>query len=133
MTTRVPGYVFGPRGPDHGVFVAPPGVNALTAPLDELILAITTKAVQVTMRGVVAPSFPKTISHGLSFRPFIFPNLVSTDLVGGFGYVRPFDNSYPPYTLTSADITTTGFTVNQSGTGSALNVYYAVLNKELPL
>lgn len=131
MTLR-PRFILGKRGSDFGVFISPPGVDAQTAALDELSLAISGKALQITMRGVSTPTFPKTVVHGLGYKPYIFPNLISTDLVGGFGYVRPFDNSYPPFTLTNITVGTTDFTINQGGTGSALNVYYSLLNKALP-
>lgn len=112
------------------MFISPPGVNAETATADQLLLHITSATAQIIMQGVAASPFPRIIPHGFGYAPIIIPNLISTDIVGGFGYVRPFDNSWGPYTNSNIKSETTQFTVNQTGT--VLSVNYFVFDKMAP-
>lgn len=125
-----PRFVFGRRGDAFGVFVSPPGVDASTADVSNLSLHINSAMAQIAIQGVSAGPFPTVIPHSLGYAPIVIPNLISTDLVGGtFGYVRPFDNAYPPYTNSYAKSEAAQFTLFQ--TGPALSINYFVLNRSL--
>lgn len=58
------------RGDDVGLFVAPPGVNALTAPLGQLTLGISTFIPQLMFLGIVAPG-SHLVPMGLSRTPVV--------------------------------------------------------------
>jgi len=124
-------FLLGPRGTEDGVFIAPPGIDARTATPDQLLLHVTSAIPQIAIRGTAAPPFPQLIPHALGFAPFALPNLVSTNLVNGtFGYVRPFDNSWGPWTntLLQSEITRVGI----YQTGPALAVSYFIYNRRAP-
>lgn len=132
---RVAGGIIGRRGEgEHGIFIAPPGVDPLTATAEQLLLHISSATSQVAMLGVAAPAFPRYVPHALGYPPFVLPNLISTDMVGGFGYVRPFDNSWGPWTFSAITVDAGALTVEQSYIDGpvALNVYYSVFNRRAP-
>lgn len=136
----IPRYILGYRSSgEFGVFISPPGVNADTAPLSQLTLSLSTTAAQIYMQGVCAAPFPRSVIHGLPFAPVVLPNLISTKLVGGtFGYVRPFDNSYGPWTRSRVKSEINQFTVEQeyipwnNQNAPAFDVNYFVYNKPIP-
>ena len=130
-------FILGKRGSEFGVFISSPGIDASVAPASQLLLHISNKSAQVIIRGVAIAPYPTPIvvPHGLEFAPIVLPNLISTDLVGGFGYVRPFDNSWPPWTYSNIAVDVDNLTVNQTKSDSSaptLNVYYQILNQEAP-
>lgn len=126
----IPRFRLGYRGSESGVFVSPPGVNALTATPEQLLLHVTSATAQIAMQGVAAGPFPRIVPHVLGYAPVIFPNLVSSKLIPGFSYVRPFDNSFPPWTNSKVKSEATQFTFTQSG--PVLDIKYFVFNKAMP-
>lgn len=124
-------FLLGPRGSEDGVFIAPPGVDALTAPADQLLLHVTSAIPQIHLRGTATGPFPQVIPHTLGYSPFAIPNLVSTNLVDGtFGYVRPFDNSWGPWTQSLLQCNPANVVAYQSG--PALAVSYFIYNRRAP-
>ena len=127
----IPGFILGPRPGEFGVFIAPPGVDASTAPADALTLHVTSATAQIAMQGIAEGPFPRVIPHTLGYAPIIIPNLISTNLADGlFGYVRPFDNTYAPYTNSYVRSESNQFTFLQSG--PLLSINYFVLNRRFP-
>lgn len=120
-----------PGTDEFGVFVSPPGVNALTATPEQLLLHVTSATAQIVMQGIASSPFPRVVPHSLGYEPIVFPNLVSTKLSGGtFSYVRPFDNTFPPYTNSYAQSNISDITFLQSGV--VLDINFFVFNKERP-
>lgn len=119
----IPRFVFGKR-PDNqfGVFISPPGVDASTALAAQLSLHITSATAQLAMQGVVAAPFPSVVPHALGYVPVIFPNLISTGLITGFGYVRPFDNGWGPWLNSRVKSEATQFTFEQTKNGAATDL-----------
>lgn len=126
----LPRAILGRRGSELGAFVSPPGVDASTALPSELLLHITSATAQIAMQGIIAGPFPRVVPHILGYAPIIFPNLISVKLVAGFPYVRPFDNTYPPYTNTNVKSEASQFTFSQ--TGPVLDINYFVYNRPMP-
>lgn len=131
---KVAGGIIGLRGTEHGIFIAPPGIDAETAAAEQLMLHLTAATAQSAIIGVATPAFPRVVPHLLGYPPIVFPNLISTDIVAGFGYVRPFDNSWGPWTHSNIEVGSSAITINQSyvDAAPALNVYYTVFNQRAP-
>ncbi len=67
MTRRV---VIGRRANgDYGIFASPPGVDAFTAPDDQLNLSASNRVVQLLQMGVLGSS--SSVYLGLSVRPIV--------------------------------------------------------------
>lgn len=89
MTSRV---LIGERNTGaSGVFVSPPGVDVLTAPVSSLTLNISDEIAQLIMIGRVSGT-SATVILGLSRSPMVFFRSLQT-FTGGVGYpggpVRP--------------------------------------------
>jgi hypothetical protein len=124
-------FLLGPRGAEDGVFIAPPGVDALTATPEQLLLHVTSAVPQIAIRGTATGPFPQVVPHLLGYVPIAIPNVISTNLVDGtFGYVRPFDNSWAPWTVSFIPSAVNSIIVNQSG--PALAVGYFIYNRRAP-
>ena len=83
------------------------------------------------MQGVVVGGFPKEVPHLLGYAPLVIPNLISTKATsGGFNYVRPYDNTFPPYTYSYVKSEIGKITFYQSGV--LLDINYFMINKQRP-
>jgi hypothetical protein len=104
---------------DVGLFVAPPGVDANTAPDAALVLNVTSKVSQLLLMG--RTSSPTTVALGLSRSPFVF--LTSqydfSAIIGhtlGPGPVRPS----PPFLAGAV-----GATAAINGNGASMSITLA--------
>lgn len=107
-----------------GVFISPPGVNAQTAPVSQLSLAITETVPQIVLRGSALNG--QVVPYQLGFRPIvILTSLLNTGV--GFGFVRPVGNVFESNRSSRVVVTLTGMTISTDFT----SVGYQILNQSL--
>jgi hypothetical protein len=101
---------------DKGLFVSPPGLDAMTAADSALLLSATSKVSQLILMGRVTV-FPATVPLGLSRSPLVF--MVSefnfASVIGhtlGPGPIRPS----PPFAATGSSTCT----INENGASMTL-------------
>ncbi len=119
MSRRI---VLGPRANgDVGLFVAPPGVDAMTAPDSSLALNVTSKVSQLILMGRASAS--TLVALGLSRSPFVF--LTSQwDFANVIGHTLgpgPFRPS-PPFFGTPSTCT-----INGNGASMSLSLSFPAI------
>lgn len=111
---------------DHGLFVSPPGISALTAVDSALLLNISAKLSQLILLGNVSSS--ATISLGLGQQPIVF--ITSYDTFGFIGTTRVGPLRPSPVGVGEA---TANVTINSGGASMSISsitkVAYAVYSK----
>jgi len=130
-------FLLGHRAYDSsdGVFIAPPGVDAATAEVDDLLLHIGKTVAQLVLRGY-SSSFPDVVALGFtSFTPIILvtsyiaavarSHSFSGDAIAA-GLVRPSGNYWRNVAATAL-ATPSSMTINASG--SYVSVGYLVFNR----
>ena len=105
---------------DVGLFVAPPGVDAMTAADSALVLSATSKVSQLILMGRVASS--QTVALGLSQRPFVFitSQFDWSNVIGHTLGPGPFRPS-PPFIASASPSTAT---INGGGVSMTLTVNF---------
>ncbi|MES2030832.1 MAG: hypothetical protein V4477_16755 [Pseudomonadota bacterium] len=116
---------------DDGIFVAPSGLDALTASDAQLLLNISSKVPQLILLGAVASS--QSVALGTGRAPYVFlTNRQSMVGVPGYGNldgpIRPAPNgTYGTTTECYADVATDGSSMAVT-VASGTRVSYAVYN-----
>ncbi len=115
MTNRI---VLGQRGSESGIWVSKPGINALTAGADDLLLSTSISAMQIVASGVISGPSSNTDYD------FTIPDLGFTPmvLIGG-SHVAAY--SFPNATTLRVRVLT-----NPSGAGGNA-VTWAVTNQRI--
>lgn len=106
---------------DVGLFISPPGVDAMTAADSALILNVTSKVSQLLLMGRIFSS--QTIPLGLSRSPYVFITS-QWDFANVTGHTTgpgPFRPSPPPFGTGSTA------TINGNGASMTLNIAYTTI------
>lgn len=133
--------IIGERSPTSvGIFIAPPGIDAMYASDDQLTMNVSSKISQLIMFGWLASS--QTIALGLSRSPYVFLHSreTLTDLVvysGLTGAIRPSPSGFAHGYQSGGGVRFTSYppsfaTINGNGASMSLTVNqataYAVYN-----
>lgn len=123
-------YIFGKRGTEVGVFIAPPAIDAATASADQLLIHISNVSMQIVQRGLITAALPQTVyftNTGLTTPLVFLTGYVSSipGMTGSNAFTRPRGN-YWVRDQVDAVISSDHMTVE--GTTSHY-VGYAVLNR----
>jgi hypothetical protein len=124
-------FVFGTRSDGlRGVFIAPPGVDADTAPVDQMALYYGALKTQLISKAMLVSS-PTTIPLGFTtYTPIIFIHRFQEVDYGGFtlpGFVRPDANFWSPTNI-MAHVTADSVTFSNANG----RLFYYVLGRRAP-